>query len=164
MELARKAQIDFYFDYRAPDNTQLDFFELVRDKLVVIARKGHPAIRKHLTKKQYLAARHIVYTHSRHHVGGIENMYGADQGITRDVVVEVQQVLAVPQLVMQSNGIATVPQRLARYFTANYGLDVHPFPFDVGEIPAYMIWHRSLNRDLGHQWMKQQISGGSGSI
>lgn len=157
IELAKKSQLDFFFDYRLPQESHLDHCLLTEDRLVVVAKKSHPSIQQTLSREQFLSARHLIYTHHHHHVGGLESMFGSDQGINRNVMAEVQQVLAIPELVMQTDGIATVPRRLAEYFMRHHPLMVFDFPFDVGPIPAYMVWHRSLNRDKGHRWMKQKI-------
>jgi len=157
IELAKKSQLDFFFDYRLPQENHLDYCLLTHDTLVVIAKKSHPSIKKKLSREEFLAARHLIYTHHHHHVGGLESMFGSEQGINRNVMAEVQQVLAIPELVMQTDGIATVPRRLAEYFSRHHPFTVFDFPFDVGPIPAYMVWHRSLNRDKGHRWMREKI-------
>lgn len=157
IELAKKSQIDFFFDFRLPDDPNLDYCELLKDELVVISKKDHPNIHKRLSKKQFLAEKHLTYTHHHHHIAGLEKMFGAEQGISRKVLAEVQQVLAIPQLVCRSNGIATLPKRLAQHFSLSHDIKIYPFPFDTGEIPGYMIWHKSLNQDKAHQWLKQLL-------
>lgn len=157
IELAKKSQVDFYFDYRLPDEGQLDFCKVTEEPLAVIARKNHPNINKRLTKKLFLQLKHLAYTHHHHHIAGLELMFGEQWGMSRDIFSEVQQLLAIPQLVLHTKGVATVPQSLARYFARLHPLEIYPFPFDVGALPGYLIWHRSLNRDKAHQWMKQLI-------
>ena len=157
IELAKKSQIDFYFDYRLPDDRQLDYCQITEEPLAVITRRNHPGINKRLTKKIFLQLRHLVYTHHHHHIAGLETMFGEQQGLNRDIFSEVQQLLAIPQLVLNTKGVATVPMNLAGYFARTNPLDIYPFPFDVGALPGYLIWHRSLNRDKAHQWMKDLI-------
>lgn len=157
IELAKKSQIDFYFDYRQPEESQLDYCQLTEEPLAVIARKNHPDINKRLTKKIFLQLKHHVYTHHHHHIAGLELMFGEQWGMKREIFSEVQQLLAIPQLVLNTQGVATVPQSLAQYFSRLHPIAIYPFPFEVGALPGYLIWHQSLERDKAHQWMKQLI-------
>ncbi|MEM6580561.1 MAG: LysR substrate-binding domain-containing protein [Pseudomonadota bacterium] len=154
LALARQAQIDFYFDYRPPDNDQLDYALLGTEDAVVIARKGHPKFCNRINRNAYLSAQHIVLRRTRRQTL-LERIWA--QPVKRQVMAEVMQYAAMPELVLQSDCIATVPRRMAEYYAQLQPLTILPLPLKESKVSAYMIWHRSMEKDKGHTWLKDLI-------
>jgi len=36
-------------------------------------------------------------------------------------------------------------------------LTILPLPLKLPPLPTYLIWHKAMNRDKGHSWLKQLI-------
>ncbi len=153
-ELLKQGQLDFYFDFKRPKDERLNACRHTRDELVVIARKNHPRLRNTLTKKEFLDAEHIVLNQRHSGPSLLENILREDSPIPRKAVVEINQYAAVPGLVGSSDCIATVPKRMAEHYAQREAIQILPLPFRVKQSTTYMIWHRGMEKDLGHRWLK----------
>jgi DNA-binding transcriptional LysR family regulator len=156
-ELVRQAQIDFYFDYKPPQDNRLDSCQLGEEEVVVIARKHHPNIATRLTKKDYLNAEHVILDFQHQNLTMLEDLLQRKTRIHRNAVAQVRQFVSVPELVTKTDCIATVPRRMAEYYSKRDAIRIFPFPFRIEKSKAYMIWHKAMNRDKGHQWLKSVI-------
>ena len=157
-ELVRKAQVDLLLDYRIPDDEHLEHIEFPGVELVVVAKKNHPRLKGKLSVDDYLRERHLVYSTHQFQLTGLERILETKKRIPRKVLAEVTQISSIPKLVEQTQGIATVPRRVAEYYARNHDIQYFPFPFDVGDMPVYMVWHQALNRDKGHKWLREVIT------
>ncbi len=157
VERLERSALDFAFGYRPPDNERLESCPLGKEEIVVIARKDHPRIGKHLTKKAYLEARHIVLAQPDSNRTVLESLWSQHDSIPRKVSARVRQYAAMPGLVAQSDCMATLPRRMAEFAAHNTSIEIHRLPITSGRVSSFMIWHRSRERDKGHAWLKDVI-------
>ncbi len=157
LDLVRQGQIDFYFDFKAPTDKQLLFCELSEEETVVIARKGNPRYTSTISRKEYLDADHIILTYRHQGLSMLDALLRQEGPIPRKSVAEVNQYVAVPGLVAKTDCIATVPKHMADYFAKREAINIFPLPFKMPKSKTYMIWHRSMESDKGHQWLKEII-------
>ena len=157
LELVKKGGLDFYFDYKLPDHSKLDYREIAQEHIVVIARQHHPDFTRGMSKDAYIKADHILlnFPHPEHSL--LDVLMHRSKRVNRKVKARVRQYVAIPSLVVQSDCIATVPKGMADYFAARYPLSVFDFPFPIAPITAYMIWHQSKNHDPAHVWLRNVI-------
>ena len=163
-ELMRQGQIDLQFDYKVPADNQFEHEQFAQIDLAVVSKKDHPRLEGEISVGDYLRERHIVYTSGSTELTGLERVLDRKDVIPRKIMASVTQISAVPSLVESTDAISTMAKPVAEYYASKHNLDVYRFPFDTGPLLAYMIWHKSLNRDLGHQWLRSQITeqmGGS---
>lgn len=156
-ELVKQAQIDFYFDYKPPIEEQLDYYQIGEEEVVVIARKGHPLFKKSLNHDEYMAAKHIILKFYHPSLTMLEDFLRVNKRIPRKVMAEVRQYVAIPGLITHTDCIATVPRKMAEYYASREAINIFPFPFEMEKTPTYMVWHKSMNQDQGHIWLKSQI-------
>ncbi|RLU02086.1 MAG: LysR family transcriptional regulator [Ketobacter sp.] len=148
--------LDFCFDMQAPNDERLESCLFTEEDWVVIARRDHPRYLKRISAKQYFEADHIVLALK----GGRKQLIQrtmADLGGERRVLAETQQLIAIPSLVMQTDAIATIPSKLAEFPLYDSQLRCLKLPFTLPKTPFYLIWHRAMNNDRGHNWMKDLI-------
>lgn len=153
----RQGQVDFYFDYKPPKYEQLEHALLGNEEAVVIARKDHPMYKRKLSQQDYLDAHHIVLM--RNHRQTLMERIWDEQPVRRKIMAEVMQYAAMPELVTQSDCLATVPRGMAEYYARLHPISIHPLPFEFDSVPVYIIWHRAFERDKGHAWLKQILLG-----
>ncbi len=156
-ELAKQAQLDFYFDYKKPENEQLDYCQVSEEEVVVIARKQHPKLKHSITKNEYIQAQHIIVKFNHHNLTMLEDFLKLDKRIPRKVMAEVRQYIALPGLITNTDCIATVPRRMAEHYAFRDNIKIMPLPFKMEKTKAYMIWHKAMNQDEGHTWLKNII-------
>ena len=129
------------------------FFE---DVTYCVVKKDHPVIRSSLNLEQFLEAGHVVLRPTRTHIPAMERRL-EDQNLERTVVVEVSHLLAMPFIVAQTNLIACMPQRLARYYARIMNLSIFPNPVFNESVPVFQIWHKNFDSDLGHRWLRTTL-------
>ncbi len=156
-ELVKHAQIDFYFDYKPPIEEQLNYCQIGEEEVVVIARKNHPVFKTSLSHDDYMNAKHIILKFNHHSLTMLEDFLRVNKRIPRKVMAQVRQYVAIPGLITHTDCIATVPKKMAEYYAQREAINVFPFPFELEKTPTYMIWHKSMNQDSGHLWLKEQI-------
>lgn len=156
LELLKGGSIDFCFDMQTPADDRLESCLFSEEDWVIITRKENPHYKNHITPKQYFAEKHIVLALK----GGKKQLIQRTMtslGGQRQVLAEAQQLIAIPSLVMQTDAIATIPAKLAEYPIYRQQLRVLKPPFDLPKTPFHLIWHRAMNKDQGHLWMREQI-------
>jgi DNA-binding transcriptional LysR family regulator len=126
------------------------------DAYVVVARQGHPRIRKKLSMAQYLEERHVVVKPWQEETGVIDAALNK-RGWARQIAVEVPSVMAAPFIVANSDLLITLPRLAARQLEASAAITIFEAPF---ELPSYTLnvyfQHRHLHHSW-HRWMRSQI-------
>jgi len=156
IELVKEGNIDFCFDFVLPQDQRLDYCQFNQEELVVIARKDHPRLTTSINIEEFFAEKHIVMTFGSDRRELLQQ-FMAKQGGKRKILAEVNQYIAVPTLVMQTDGIAIVPRQMAEFFLYQHQLTILTLPLKIPPLPTYLIWHKAMNRDKGHSWLKELI-------
>lgn len=156
VELVASGDIDGCFDFIEPVQPQVEYCEFGAENLVVIARKGHPRLKGSINLREYFSERHVVMNFGNERREILEDFMAA-RGGTRDVMAAVNQYLATPPVVMQSDAIATVPQRMAEFEGFAAGLQILPLPFPIPRLRTYLLWHRSRSSDMGWLWLSEKL-------
>jgi LysR family transcriptional regulator, transcriptional activator for leuABCD operon len=152
----RDGQLDFLIDRAGPSTRDLDGAELFDDELIVVASGNHPRIGKSLSRKQFLAERHIVHRSLRF-PGSLVEIEGALGNHALDVVLEVREPLELPITAAGTEFIAVCNRRLAAPWSKLLGLKILPLPYRAAPLKAYVIWHGSRRRDAGHRWVREGL-------
>jgi DNA-binding transcriptional LysR family regulator len=82
----------------------------------------------------------------------------AKRKLRRSIVVTTPSFMAVPFIVRRARVIATMPSRLARYFSEAFGLVTSPVPIDLPNFTVSLLWHASFDHDPGHSWLRQTVT------
>lgn len=159
-EFLRDGEFDLAITFLRNPPPDLRQVMLPHQKLVCIARKGHPAIGSKLTLKQFLAQRHVRW-------GGPPSTYATFEAIVdealgelnhaRDVALTVPTLSLIAEMVGQSDMIGVVPEPAALLAPQQPPLQILRLPFKVPAVEISVIWHERLHRDPGHQWLRQAI-------
>ena len=155
-DLLKKHAVDFGFDYREPQDGNLRSSLFEHEEMVVIARADHPRLKDKLSRSQYFDERHIVLTVSDARRAFLEGVFSANK-VQRNILAEADQAVALPSLVMHTDALATIPRSMAETPLFANGIRLFQLPLDVPRLPIYLIWHRAMERDAGHDWMKSLI-------
>lgn len=131
--------------------------ELVRDELVVVVRRDHPAAkRRAFTIDDYCALSHVQGAPNGRAGSVIDDILAA-RGTSRRVVLRVPSTLALPALVAGSDCCATVPRRLAASLAAAVPLAILPLPFEAPRVSLTLVWHDRSERDAAHVWLRTAL-------
>ena len=124
------------------------------DFVCVVAKEN--SFRRAITLKQYLAADHVGVGI----VGGIQTIPEkrlSAIGAKRHCPMVVSYHTAAMQSVVGTNLIATVPRRMAELEASNPSLRIVKAPDVLGTFKYLMAWHRRMNTDGAHIWLRSVI-------
>jgi DNA-binding transcriptional LysR family regulator len=131
---------------------------LFKDKLVCIARAGHPLLRDShdLTYETYVELTHIQYDIP----GKTTTERLLQERLSRDgrqqkIQYYVQNCLTVAEVVANSDVIATLPGKFAARCLKHYPLQILDVPFAVPPMQNHVYWHECMHSDLRSRWFRK---------
>lgn len=148
--------LDLAIDYLHFDSPDLCYQPLLKERLVVIGRAGHPAFEGGLTLAGYQDSHHVSLLSRAGRGSPLEIVLGSAK-VRRQVSLYVPNFLAIPAIVAQSDLLGSVPSRLAESFAQMYGLQIAPFPMTMPSVQVSLIWHRQQALVPGLRWLREQI-------
>jgi len=139
---------------------------LLNEPFVVLARRGHTAIRETLDLDTYLAQRHIQVS-SRRHGPSLIDVELSRRGFHRQVFLRTQHNLTACMVVSMTDMLLTVPERHAPLLSpGSVNTDslhrsqinrVYPFPLQAPRLEAHLYWHESVENDPANRWLREEI-------
>jgi DNA-binding transcriptional LysR family regulator len=126
---------------------------LFRDRLVMIARTGHPALGGTLTAAQFAAIPQVLVSpRSDGFAGPVDAALGR-LGLRRRVAVMATQFAAVPPLLTHSDLVAAVPARFADLPQVQAVCGQRELPFDPPGYAMRMAWPLARQTDPAVVWL-----------
>ncbi len=127
---------------------------LYDSQYVCVMRRGHPLADAPLTLDAFCAARHLLVSFSGRPYGFIDEAL-AGLGRQRQVVLTVNQFFTAGRVVATSDLLTVLPRHFLSVTGIADSLVVHELPFKVPPIHVDMLWHRRLEHQSQHQWLRQ---------
>ena len=140
---------------------ELRFTPVFRERLVAIARQGHPAFKKQgrgymVTLAEFLAYPHVAVRPSADAPSRVD-LALAKIGQHRRVALLAPHFMVAPYLVPGTDMIACIAERLARKLAPDLGLVIAEAPVALASHDACLAWHRRFDQDRGHMWLRDAI-------
>jgi DNA-binding transcriptional LysR family regulator len=142
--------LDLAISVLAPAN--LRFRPILHETYVVAMRENHPAAK--LTLARWLAHPHLVVSGRGSPIGPLDTVL-AERGQRRRVSVVVPHFLVVPSLLLQSDLIALIPERLARLSS---GLIWAKPPLPVPGFDVALVWHARSDDDAAIGFVRDELA------
>ncbi|MDF1797298.1 MAG: LysR family transcriptional regulator [Coxiellaceae bacterium] len=143
------------FSGSVPKNfMQENIFEI---DCIVVAKKGHPLMKKKISMKEYLEAEHLEITFAGHSGFSNTNAYLQIMGEQRNIRLSVPHTLVAIDILPHTNLLATMPEQALAAFGKNAPVDYQmmPFNFPIGFLSQ--IWHQRFDQDPAHQWLRDTL-------
>lgn len=145
--------VDVAIDVLLPVSPEIRHLRMLAEPMVVVARKGHPALGGKLNLNAYLEQEHIQVS-SRRRGPGLEDMELARIGVARRIRLRCQHYGTACRVVSRTNLLATMPERYARVINKPYGNQIVPLPLKATRLELYLYWHANADRDPASQWLR----------
>ncbi len=161
LELERdlaSGRIDLSVDWLPTRREELVDETLFEDRIVFIARKGHPSLRGRNTLKALVSKWKFVRLRPR--VNLDETPLEELRAWTRlnpSIALEVSELLEVLMVVSQSDLLGIVPWSLAERARPILGVQVVPGIPRTGPIPVRMEWRSGSTADPAHKFLRGQV-------
>lgn len=136
---------------------------LFSERYVCLVRKNHPTIGKKLTLDTFLAARHILVSTPFSGHRSIEDVM-REHAISRKIALQILHFTILPQLLVTSDLVATVPSRVAQLFESWAPLRSFELPIGIPPFEVRMFWHEHQDDNPGHRWLREIIMSTVGNL
>jgi len=156
--LLAAGKLDFAVDVLLPVSNQTAHELLRRDRLVVLARKGHPLTSGGLTMDKYLEAKHVLVS-SRSEGPGIEDFELSRFGVQRTIRLRCQHYYAACRVAEGTDLLLTMPENYARIIAERSDIEILTPPADLPGIDVHLYWHKAYEREPALIWFREQLAG-----
>jgi DNA-binding transcriptional LysR family regulator len=129
---------------------------LFLERFVCVVRRDHPRIRDGLTLDEFCALDHLLVQPSGSGFTAQTDDALAAIGRRRQVRLSVPHFLLVPEILVRSDMIVVLPERLARGYRDRFRIFDPPLqmpPFAIVE-----VWHERTHRDPALVWLRQALA------
>ncbi len=148
-------RIDLAADVLISHDDNLCHQKLLDDPLVCLLRQGHPQAHA-MTLETYLQLRHVLVS-SRERGPAFEDVELSRHGLQRHVGLRTPHYYAAALVAGQTDMLLTVPQRFACILQRSAALQICPLPLPIAPMEVYLYWHRHLDPDPAHRWLRTRI-------
>lgn len=128
---------------------------LFSERYVLVGRKEHPQLAEPVTMPVFCSLEHVLVSPDGGGFQGITDSALAEAGLSRRVVLSVPHFLFVIQVLLTTDLVAMLPERLVRDHPA---LCLAEPPVKVPGFEMYMYWHERSHRDPAHIWLREFMS------
>ncbi|MDI9246082.1 LysR family transcriptional regulator [Marinobacter sp. CHS3-4] len=149
-------KLDFAVDVLLPVSNQTAHERLRRDRLVVLARSGHPLAQGPMTMDGYLEAKHVLVS-SRTEGPGIEDFELSRLGVQREIRLRCQHYYAACRVVEASDLLLTMPEIYARIIAERADISILTPPVDLPDIDVHLYWHKAYEKEPALIWFRDQL-------
>lgn len=129
---------------------------VLRERLVVVARRGHPRIQPGFDLDAYLGQQHLLIS-TRREGPGIADVELSRLGLERRVRLRCQQTSAAGRIVAGSDLIVTMLEYDAQALNLCFDHQILPLPIAAAPIDLYMYWHASVQSDPANCWLRGEL-------
>ena len=131
---------------------------LYADPFASVVRRGHPRLAELSGADGFRRARHIAVVasptgHAAHR--RLERAYAALE--PEQVLVRVPSFVACAFLASRTDGVATIPLKLAEFLAEDLGLELFEPPLGLEPIGIDQFWHERMQQDRGHRWFRAEV-------
>ena len=154
----RNARSHFLIDIEgvavaAPDVRVAKLFD---DTLATLARPDHPFTQRKPKATAFAAAEHVA-VHTLPTLALLDQAL-ADEGLTCNVSSYVSSAMVGVLVILNNDGLLTIPSSLATILESQFGLARIAQPVPPVDVPLRLMWHSSYDRDECHQWVRGEFA------
>ena len=144
-------QIDFVIDLEQNLGEKIQFNKLAQDQFVVCTQQ------KMMDEAIYLASPHIGVSSRRTGIL-VEDIYLNRQQFSRQIFLRCQHYSTALQILTQEPQlILTIPKNILAHLRLAQNLNIFDVPVDLPYINMGMYWHKDLELNLRHQFLRSEI-------
>ncbi len=154
-ELLDRGDLDLALGSRESPGERFATAALLEDDFVIVMRRGHPAVRRKLTAAAVATLPYLDVS-SNPEDASVKERWLAERGFVRRVALRAP-FLSAPAILVQSDMIAILSRRIAQELTRNHPLQIREPPSESPRVPTVMLWHRRMDRQPAHRWLRDVV-------
>jgi DNA-binding transcriptional LysR family regulator len=130
---------------------------LFEERHVVAGWSGNPAFDAPMTEEVFLAAGHVVVEIGRLRPTSFAETFLRERGKQRTIEVMVSSFAVAPEMLMNTNRLAVMHERLAHAYASRLPLTYADLPFDFPVMREMLQYHTTRAEDPGLRWLIGEI-------
>ena len=154
-EHLERGDVDLALGNPSPPGERFLAAPLLEDPFVMVMRKDHPAGGIRLSPAAVAKLQFLEISSSREDVGFIDRWL-SEHGQARCIALRAPYLSAAP-ILARSDMICILSLRIARALLSNHPLQIRELPCDSPRVETGMLWHRRLDRQLSHRWLREIV-------
>lgn len=127
---------------------------LYRENFVCMVWRDGALAGGRLDFERYVAAEHVVMQPAGGRADAFEGWFLKRYGVTRRVAVLTYSFITLPALVVGTDRVATVHERVARRLAGVWPLEIAPTPLAIDPMEQAMQWHKFRTNNPGLTWLR----------
>lgn len=153
----RFGTIDLLFWLEPIEDSEVSVERLTTEGQMCLLRRDHPLADKDLTLDDYIALDHLAIRMPLSSGQSVVAQRIRARGAERHIAAEVHTCHEMPPILAATDLVSTLPTRMAEAMARHYPLKVKEAPLPEMTLPIYMMWHRSMDKDPGHNWLRERL-------
>ena len=153
----REGRMDAAIDWVSPRGDEFNTSVLFDDSLMVVARKGHPALR-HRPSMKLLREGRFVNLRPRAEAAVQFAEFREWQRLNLNIVLEVSEILEVFMVTSRSELFGLIPRSMEKIARNTLGLRPLGIPVAMSKVPILLVWHASRETDPAHTFLRKEIA------
>lgn len=150
--------LDAAIDVLLPVSDNICHTRIYQDRMVVIARCGHPRVGEILNLDTYLAEDHVQVS-SRRSGRSFEDIELSRLGLQRRLRLRCQNTYTAFSVVSNTDLLLTIAERYALIANEHFDNRILPLPLELAPFDAYLYWHSNVDNDPANRWLRNQVAG-----
>jgi DNA-binding transcriptional LysR family regulator len=156
-ESLRDGVVDVAIDWLPAELDPFVNQKIFEDRLVLVARRGHPSVDGSITVEGLLKAE-FVTIHQRREIEHAPVAIREFRKLGIHEAVHVSELLEIPTLVASTDLVGVFAASMGPLMEQRLGLQVLPLPLELPPVPIYMIWHETRRHDSAHRWLREVVA------
>lgn len=152
----RRQEIDFAIGPLAAAPDSVDVIPLFTERLVMISRRGHPALLDELSVEGFSALSHLLVSQRGDAFGSVDNVL-RELGHSRRIAITVPHFLAAPFIVGATDLVAVLAERVVLRLAHPAQLSVYELPFAVPSWTVGLARLKERPDDPAIDWLANLI-------
>ena len=134
--------------------------DLYQEEGVLVVRKGHPQVRRRMSKELFNRLRHIDILLA---LGGpgighrIVEEFFASHDLHRDIAISVPSFAAAAAIASRTDWVAGMPRRMAAMFLRQMALSTVALPVPPVPFRIQLVWHERTHTDAGARFFRSVV-------
>jgi DNA-binding transcriptional LysR family regulator len=150
----RDGSVDLALSVARDLPSDLTWREVIDDHIVGLADAAHPIHDGPLDLARFAAYPHGLITVLGYGPGRVDHVLEA-AGLARPLRVRTPYFSSVAQVLLGTDLVMAVPQRLARSLVDLYDVATFELPFEPMAFTLSLVWSRRFEADPGHRWFRE---------
>lgn len=153
----RRRQIDLAIGPLSASPGPVIATPLFSERLVLVARRGHPDLTRPLDARRFAELPHLLVTPQGDGTGSVDERL-REQGLTRRIVLTLAHFGAAPGVIAASDLVAMLPERVARGLGLAAAIEIHDSPLDLPPWVVGVVQPQESGADTGLRWLVAQLA------